>query len=460
MEINKHLIMSVLGGVALLGGTFTSSSAFACGVYGGGDGPLGVRTSVDRPLIARDGGDSKVVIKIEIEGKKHGRVQRTPLNLAIVLDRSGSMAGAKLEQAKQAAQFLVNQLQCDDVLSVVLYDTEVQVVVPAGKLKDRAREINRIIGRIETGGSTALYAGVEQGGGQLREYLSRERINRVMLLSDGIANVGPSSNAEIAKLGSRLAREGGSVTTIGLGNDYNETLMTALAEASDANYYYVADVESLPEVFEAELGELQSIVARDITIEIRCPKGVRPVRFLGRPGVLSKRSESVAFGTVSSEQVRELYLECEIEPDAMGKTTEIAEVAVTFTDGSSPDRQSLDSAPVVVGYTGDLVLAEKSVNRAIVAEAAIFANALETERAIAFADQGNIAESKAQITRQTETLKAAYAAAPAAQQSLLRSEIQALEETANDLDDNALSKEQRKKLSNGSWELRNSKRAK
>lgn len=462
MEINKHLLLSVLGGVALLGGTFTSTSAFACGAYGaeGGDFPLGVRTSVDRPLIAKNGKDSRVVIKIEIEGRKIGRLQRTPLNLAIVLDRSGSMAGAKLEQAKQAAQFLVNQLQRNDVLSVVLYDTEVQVVVPAGKLKDRAREINRIIGRIETGGSTALYAGVEQGGGQLREYLSRERINRVMLLSDGIANIGPSSNAEIAKLGSRLAREGGSVTTIGLGNDYNETLMTSLAEASDANYYYVADVESLPEVFEAELGELQSIVARDIEIKIRCPEGVRPIRFLGRPGTLSNRSESVAFGTVSSEQVRALYLECEIEPTAMGKTTEIAEVSVTFTNGGSTDQEALASAPVVVGYTGDLVLAGKSVDQAIVAEAAIFANAVETERAIALADEGNIAGSRAQITSQTETLKAAYAAAPAAQQSLLKSEIQALEETASDLDDNRLSKEQRKKLSNGSWELRNSKRMK
>lgn len=458
MEINKHLILSVLGGVALLGGNFTSTSSFACGAYR--EGPLGVRASVDRPLIVENGNDSRVVIKIEVEGRKTGPIRRTPLNLAIVLDRSGSMSGAKLEQAKQAAQFLVNQLQRDDVLSVVLYDTEVQVVVPAGKLKDRAREINRIIGRIETGGSTALYAGVEQGGGQLREYLSRERINRVMLLSDGIANIGPSSNAEIARLGSRLAREGGSVTTIGLGNDYNETLMTALAEASDANYYYVADIENLPEVFEAELGELQSIVARDIKIEIRCPKGVRPIRFLGRPGMLSNHSESVAFGTVSSEQVRELYLECEIEPGAMGKTTEIAAIAVTFTDSDSTDEQMLDAAPVVVGYTGDLVLAEESVNRAIAAEAAIFANALETEKAIALADQGNIVASRAQISQQTETLKAAFAAAPAAQQSQLKREIQALDDTASDLEDNSLSKEQRKKLSNGSWELRNSKRAK
>merc|ERR1712023_113770 len=110
-----------------------------------------------------------------------------------------------------------------------------------------------MIKRIETGGSTALYGGVEAGGRQLDKFLSKQRINRVMLLSDGIANVGPSSNREISQLGSRLSKSGVSVTTIGLGHDYNETLMTSLAEASDANYYYVADVEELPGVFKDEL---------------------------------------------------------------------------------------------------------------------------------------------------------------------------------------------------------------
>ena len=159
------------------------------------------------------------------------------------------MSGGKLEQAKQAAAMLVDQLDREDILSLVLYETEVQVVLPAGRLGNRKKEIKRIIQKIETGGSTALYDGVKYGGQQLDEFLSKERINRVVLLSDGIANVGPSSNREIAQLGAKLAKGGMSVTTIGLGDDYNETLMTALAEASDANYYYVADVEQLPAVF-------------------------------------------------------------------------------------------------------------------------------------------------------------------------------------------------------------------
>lgn len=449
MEFKRYLTMTALGALALASGNAEAGKS---------TGALQLRTSVDRPLLVTEGDGKKVVIKIEVEGEKIALARRAPLNLAIVLDRSGSMSGAKLEQAKQAASMLIDQLSESDIVSVVLYDTEVDVLVPARRLDGRRSEIQRMINRVQTGGSTALYAGVEKGGDQLREFFSKEKINRVILLSDGIANVGPSSNREIARLGTDLARDGMSVTTIGLGDDYNETLMAALAEASDANYYYVADVETLPDVFAKELGELQSIVARDIEIEIRCPKGVRPLRFLGRPEELKKRTESVAFSTISSQQVRELYLECLVEPEGLGSVSEIAQCSVRFKNAANGDSAVVSATPVVVGYTKDSGLAERSVNQEIVAEAAIFANAVETEKAIALADEGNIEACRAQLRWQRGALTEAYAAAPAEQKAQLKEEIRSVEEAERDLEDNQLSKAQRKKLGNGAFQLRNSKR--
>lgn len=298
---------------------------------------------------------------------------------------------------------------------------------------------------------------MEKGGEELSEFLSKERINRVILLSDGIANVGPGSNREIAQLGSRLAREGMSVTTIGLGGDYNETLMTALAEASDANYYYVADVETLPEVFRNELGELKSLVARDFVIEIHCPKGVRPVRFLGRPDELKSQTGSLTFGTLASGQTRELYLECAVSPEVQGSLTEIAVVSAAFEDLKQGKRARIDDRTVVVGYTEDSELAGKSVNQAIRAEAVIYANAVETEKTLSYADSGDIEASRANIVKQKAELNAVYAAAPEAQKATLREEISALEDTEKDLESDSLSKEQRKKLSIGSFLKRNAK---
>jgi Ca-activated chloride channel family protein len=332
------------------------------------------------------------------------------------------------------------------------------VVLPAGPLRDRKKEIKRIIQEIETGGSTALYGGVQEGGRQLDEFLSQQRINRVILLSDGIANVGPSSNREIAGLGSRLAKNGVSVTTIGLGDNYNETLMTALAEASDANYYYVADVEDLPSVFESELGELQTVLAREVVIEIRCPNGVRPLRFLGRPGELKSRNESVTFNTLSSEQSRDLYLEVELEQSVLGRLDTIADVEIRYLDPAKNGEVVAGKTSVVVSYTDDAELAEASKNLAVAAEAAIYLNAEETEKSISYADSGNIEACRANLESQKLMLIDAFAFAPAKQKEMLKAEIAAVEEAQRDLENDALSKVQRKKLSVGSWMTRNSKR--
>ncbi|MEM9282231.1 MAG: VWA domain-containing protein [Verrucomicrobiota bacterium] len=450
MEKKSILWMLAFGAITLLSGY--SSHAL------GATGAIVLKTAVDRPLVHRVAEDQKVVVKIELEGERREAKNRIPLNLAIVLDRSGSMSGRKLEQAKQAAEMLIDQMDAKDVFSLILYESEVEVLAPAAPLGDRRSQLKRLIRKIETGGSTALYDGVRMGGKQLDEYLSRERINRVVLLSDGIANVGPSSNREIAKLGSRLAKGGVSVTTVGLGDDYNETLMTALAEASDANYYYVADVEQLPEVFQSELGELKTVVAREVVIEVTCPEGVRPLRFLGRPGSLNSQHETITFSTISSEQSRELYLECLIDKDYVGDVSEIAEVEVIFSNVETTEREVAGAHAVMVSYTNDKLLAENAVDRAIAAEAVVFANAEETERSIALADEGNIEACRKNIEVQKAALSEAYALAPAAQQVLIKEEIAALEETEVDLQNDALSKEQRKKLSSGSWMTRNSKR--
>jgi Ca-activated chloride channel family protein len=133
-------------------------------------------------------------------------------------------------------------------ISHTLNADRVDVLFPSQHVVDR-ETLKAQVQRIEPGGSTALYAGVESGGKQLLNNIESrtERINRVILLSDGLANVGPSSTSALKGLGRSLSRQGVSVTTIGVGEDYNEDLMSGLAEGSDANYYYVQDAEKLPE---------------------------------------------------------------------------------------------------------------------------------------------------------------------------------------------------------------------
>lgn len=417
-----------------------------------------VTAKVDRPLLVENGGSQEVVIQVGIDGVVHKRIRRNPLNLAVVLDRSGSMRGKKLEQAKQAAMLLVEQLDQDDIFSLVLYDSDVRVAVPASRIGRKRDAVCRMIEGIQTGGSTALYAGVKTGGEQLAEFLSRKRINRVLLLSDGLANVGPKSNQQIASLGQQLAQQHISVTTIGLGDDYNEDLMTSLAEASDANYYYVDDVEMLVDVFRKELGELQKIVARDIIIEIRFPEGVMPIDVIGRENAISGNRAIVKFAQISAEQNRNLMVRCRVNPDKYEKQTALADVVLNYQDTQQEKVLGRKAtADVRVGWTRELKLAEESIDREVQADVGLYQNAVESRKTILLSDEGEIDKAQIQIDGQLMKLRSIASSAPASKQEELKGEIAVLEENRKDLESGGLKKSGRKQIQLNIYKKSNSK---
>src|SRR5271170_120378 len=309
----------------------------------------------ERNLIVKNQ-PQEIVIKIDlsaIAGKN--KVHRTPLNLAVVLDKSGSMTGAKLEKTKQAAMQLVDRLAPNDIFSLVIFSDHADVLVPAQKVEDKDALKEKIQG-IEADGSTALYAGVKMGADQLQEFFSDRRINRVILLSDGLANVGPSSPRELRRLGSDLAERGISVTTIGVGDDYNEDLMAGLAEASDANYYYVQDTEKLPEIFAKELGDMLAVAARDVRIEIICPDGVKPLGFIGRAEKFEDQKAVVNLSQFTGGQDRYLFLRCLVN----GDNPEVARVNVNYKDELSDGSDQSASGVAKIDFTEDPKLSEKS----------------------------------------------------------------------------------------------------
>src|SRR3954452_13193390 len=232
-------------------------------------------------------GPRELIVQVEIEARKSDEVRRAPMNLCVVLDRSGSMEGPKIEKARQAAAMAVDKLGDDDIFSLVTYDSETDLLIPPERVggTDHREDLKERIHRIQPGRSTALHAGVLLGAKQVRRFCEKERVNRIILLSDGLANVGPSSPSDLARLGRELRGDGIAVSTVGLGDDYNEDLMTALAESSNANYYYVKDAEKLPGIFAQELGSARSVVARGVTIRITAPDGVRLKEIIGRPEI-------------------------------------------------------------------------------------------------------------------------------------------------------------------------------
>jgi Ca-activated chloride channel family protein len=415
-------------------------------------GTLNLKLEPERDYLLK-GSPGEVVVKIDLgAAASKKRRERPALNLVAVLDRSGSMAGAKIEKARQAAIDLVEQLAPGDIFSLITYSDHVEVLLPAQAIRDK-EELRSRISRIRPSGSTALYAGVRAGAEQLRHHFSSKRINRIILLSDGLANVGPSSPRELRRLGQELSEEGIAVTTIGLGDDYNEDLMAGLAEASDANYYYVKDTEKLPQIFAKELGELLTVAAREVRIQITCPDGVKPIALIGRPEQFRGQHTAVQFNQFLPGQNRCLFLRCRTSDGR----PELASVKVTYTDELNGGIEESVNGIVRVGYTDDRELAEKSIRQGVVTEKELLASALAKDEAIAAADAGRYQEASRKLASQAALLDQQYESAPTYLQQQIKSEADNLRQQSNQLRDNQYSASSRKSMQWESYNTRNSK---
>ncbi len=440
----SFLSKSVLAGSFLAGSLFSSAPANAA------ESLVSVQTKVDRPILSANGGRQDVVIQLKVGGGKIvSPEKRPPLNVAVVLDRSSSMKGKKLQQAKTATHSVIEKLGPNDNFSLISYSDEARVMVPSEPIGNRKKFLRRQVDRLNASGYTALYAGVEMGGEQVEEWASENKISRVILLSDGQANRGPTSHSEISQLGVKLAKKGISVTTIGLGDGFNEQLMAALANASDANYYYVADVEDLDEIFRSELGELQSIVARDLKIKIELPKGVSPIRLIGSDVPVSENLVTLDFNTLSSEQQRNFLLQCTVDPKQANLASTLADVQVTYATADGAATKEANNSPLLVTTNDNEEIAAAAEDKEIRAQAIVFENRARLTQAVAQNDKGDTFASRQILDQQSAVVGKALAAAPASSKPALREELNLLRKAKSQIESTSgLKKRERKSILN------------
>lgn len=207
-------------------------------------------------------------------------VARLPLNLALVLDRSGSMAGEKIRLTREAASQAVRSMAEGDTVSIVLFDQSVNVLVSRARADEKARAL-ALLERVVTGGQTALFAGWQQGGQQVLDALEQQRVNRVVLLTDGEANVGETGIDPICTAVSQFARQGVQTTTLGFGDGYNEDLLRAMAASGGGNHFFIEQNHQLGPFLELELAGLRATQGRSVRLGLCPADGVR-LRWLGK----------------------------------------------------------------------------------------------------------------------------------------------------------------------------------
>lgn len=332
-----------------------------------------------------------------------GHAFRRPVDVAVVMDVSGSMSSrGKMDYAKQAAKVLAGSMRNGDTYSLITFSDDAHTVIPAGPVANVAA-IHGAIDRIHEGGSTNLYAGLTEGGRQARHALNGENVGRVIVLSDGKANVGRTDTGSLSRMVADLSSEGISVSTVGLGLDFDEDRMTALADVGGGSYDFVDNPRQLQEVFADELERTASVVARRTRLEVKLPPGVEGLEVLGWNADRTAEGWSIGIGDVHAGESRKIVARVRVTGEVAG-TLDVADVTAGYLDlvDDRPAR-SLASASVQVTHDTRLVDSSWDKHKAVAARRA-WGN-VQLERASRAYQRGDVARAQALARESQKTLQ-------------------------------------------------------
>lgn len=242
---------------------------------------------------------------------------RQPVDMVIVLDRSGSMEGRKIHDAREAAIRLLDDLSPADRFALITYANGVRTesgLIPM--TPENRAALHRQIRSIRPGGGTNLGAGLQTGISLLTPVRDAERLGRVILISDGLANQGVTDPYSLGRMAATAVNHAFAVSTVGVGTDFNEQLMTTLADRGAGSYYFLENPRAFARVFEREFQAVRRTAAADLKIRLPLKDGVRLVDAGGYPIKMESNAAVVNPGDLLAGQQRSFFLTFSVPTDA------------------------------------------------------------------------------------------------------------------------------------------------
>jgi Ca-activated chloride channel family protein len=375
--------------------------------------------------------------------------KRPQLNLSIVLDRSGSMEGEKMAYARQAAAYCVDQLLPQDRISIVVFDDVVELVTPS-QMAENKEAIKERLKTISARNSTALHQAWVTGGMEVSKHLTDGHINRTLLITDGLANVGETNTDRIVTQSAELAARGVTTSTIGIGGDFNEDLLIPMAEAGRGNAWHVEKPADMERIFATEMEGLIAQLADTVSLGITPADGVKvqdvlndfEVTHTGRYKLPNLRAGSAV----------DVVLRLKTPAKSAGQEYKLFDIRLAWNpQGASKEEREVLAESLTVAYAEASAVEKVAIDERVAKAVQIFMTARARREAMNHLDRGDVGAAAAVVTGSLQHL--AVACAPMMQDEEVQEQMRMLSELEADLQDNPSPGMARKKMSYQSYSL-------
>ncbi|MCB9508479.1 MAG: VWA domain-containing protein [Sandaracinus sp.] len=410
--MRRFAMLLALLGCSVPEGTVEAQTTRVIVQSSGGDatGWLGGSAVRTRVMVGADG---ETYVGVWIDAPDQGAVEvvtRPPMAVSLVVDTSGSMSGPKIENARLAASSLIESLADGDIVSVYAFSNGVAEVAPPTTLGPMTRgDLMNRVRYLHAGGGTNLYGGVSTALQQLARSPSSHPVRRVFLVSDGQANVGPSDPASLGQLAANGTEWGAQVSAIGVGLDYDERTLGALAVQSSGRLWHLEQPYQLAAILEGEVQLLARTVATNAVIEIVPAPGVTILEPMTPGATVQGNVMRVPLGTVFAGQHRDVLFKARVDTARPG-ARELATARLQYSAPGAQTRPAVQSAPLRYEVVRDARAAETSAAPRVVAMVANVEAAVAQQRAAEALMRGDRAEAERQFQFADDRIDGALAA--------------------------------------------------
>lgn len=322
---------------------------------------LDAKLSYQNVLITSE--NKMVYLLVEIKPGQGAAYGPAPLNLSIVIDKSGSMyAAEKLEYVVDAVQYVIDQLRPEDIVSIVPFADKARVLVPAGQIfdKESAKSMIRNIDQVDVGSGTEMLKGINAAINEVKKNQSRERTNHIVLLTDGLTLEENKCREKCRE----TAEYGISFSTIGVGDDFNEKLLIDIANSCRGKSYYIDIPRDIPNIFAQELQGVQSVVVMNPMLKLKLSKEIEIRRvFKVKPlisdmGMLSAVDKTVAvsLSDLQKDETQSVLFEM-VLPSRQAGTYRVAKAEILYNIPAMGGINEAASSDILISYTSDQAIA-------------------------------------------------------------------------------------------------------